>query len=85
MHGDKMVTKHDSRIAGRKNACKVMDLPPTVCTGDGGSFDMEVNNGVSRQCIVTKLFFVFVLWSSCAISNHLDLTPSSRLGFFIYL
>ncbi|XP_043193542.1 serine/threonine-protein kinase RIO3-like isoform X3 [Amphibalanus amphitrite] len=46
MHKEKMVTKHDGRIAGRKNACKVMDLPPSVCTGDGGSFDMEINNGV---------------------------------------
>ena len=46
VHQDKMVTKHDCRIAGRKNACKVMDLPPSVCTGDGGGFDMEINNGV---------------------------------------
>lgn len=46
VHNDRLVTKHDSHIAGRKNACKVMDLPPSICTGDGGSFDMELNNGV---------------------------------------
>ncbi|XP_037079678.1 serine/threonine-protein kinase RIO3-like, partial [Pollicipes pollicipes] len=45
VHNDRMVTKHDRHIAGRKNACKVMDLPPNICTGDGGSFDMEINNG----------------------------------------
>jgi len=46
MHNDKLVTKHDRHIAGRKNACKVMDLPPSIKTGDGGGFDMEIPNKV---------------------------------------
>lgn len=41
-----MVTKHDSVITGRRNACKVMAFPPEVCTGDGAGFDMKLSNSV---------------------------------------
>ncbi|XP_053610543.1 serine/threonine-protein kinase RIO3 [Plodia interpunctella] len=41
-----MVTKHDSVINGRRNACRVMAFPPEVCTGDGAGFDMKLSNSV---------------------------------------
>lgn len=41
-----MVTKHDSVINGRRNACRVMAFPPEVCTGDGAGFDMKLPNSV---------------------------------------
>ncbi|XP_032518957.2 serine/threonine-protein kinase RIO3 [Danaus plexippus] len=44
-----MVTKHDSVINGRRNACKVMAFPPEVCTGDGAGFDMKLSNAVFNQ------------------------------------
>ncbi|KAG6463125.1 hypothetical protein O3G_MSEX013680 [Manduca sexta] len=46
MKDGKMVTKHDSVISGRRNACKVMAFPPEVCTGDGAGFDMKLSNSV---------------------------------------
>ncbi|VVD00612.1 unnamed protein product [Leptidea sinapis] len=44
-----MVTKHDSLINGRRNACKVMAFPPEICTGDGAGFDMKLPNHVFNQ------------------------------------
>ena len=44
--GDKMVTKHDPQIAGRKNAERIMNLPPGINTGDGGGFNMNISNKV---------------------------------------
>ncbi|CAG9788503.1 unnamed protein product [Diatraea saccharalis] len=41
-----MITKHDSVINGRRNACRVMAFPPEVCTGDGAGFDMKLPNHV---------------------------------------
>ncbi|XP_063537357.1 serine/threonine-protein kinase RIO3 [Cydia strobilella] len=41
-----MVTKHDSVINGRRNACRIMAFPPEVCTGDGAGFDMKLPNSV---------------------------------------
>lgn len=46
MKDGEMVTKHDSVITGRRNACKVMAFPPEVCTGDGAGFDMKLSNAV---------------------------------------
>ncbi|XP_075980219.1 serine/threonine-protein kinase RIO3 [Anticarsia gemmatalis] len=46
MKDGEMVTKHDSVINGRRNACKVMAFPPEVCTGDGAGFDMKLSNSV---------------------------------------
>ncbi|CAB3252908.1 unnamed protein product [Arctia plantaginis] len=46
MKDGKMVTKHDSVINGRRNACKVMAFPLEVCTGDGAGFDMKLSNSV---------------------------------------
>lgn len=46
MRGGEMVTKHDSVINGRRNACRVMAFPPEVCTGDGAGFDMKLPNSV---------------------------------------
>ncbi|XP_055634727.1 serine/threonine-protein kinase RIO3 [Toxorhynchites rutilus septentrionalis] len=44
-----MVTKHNSDISGRKNACKVMSFPPEFSTGDGAGFDMKLSNTVFNQ------------------------------------
>ncbi|CAH0720560.1 unnamed protein product, partial [Brenthis ino] len=49
MKDGEMVTKHDSVINGRRNACKVMTFPPEVCTGDGAGFDMKLPNSVFNQ------------------------------------
>ncbi|XP_041982060.1 serine/threonine-protein kinase RIO3 [Aricia agestis] len=49
MKDGEMVTKHDSVINGRRNACKVMAFPPDVCTGDGAGFDMKLPNSVFNQ------------------------------------
>lgn len=49
MKDGEMVTKHDSVINGRRNACKVMAFPPEVCTGDGAGFDMKLSNSVFNQ------------------------------------
>ncbi|XP_045451554.1 serine/threonine-protein kinase RIO3 [Melitaea cinxia] len=46
MKDGEIVTKHDSVINGRRNACKVMAFPPEVCTGDGAGFDMKLSNSV---------------------------------------
>lgn len=49
MKDGEMVTKHDSVINGRRNACRVMAFPPEVCTGDGAGFDMKLSNSVFNQ------------------------------------
>lgn len=46
MKDGEMVTKHDSVINGRRNACRMMTFPPEVCTGDGAGFDMKLSNPV---------------------------------------
>lgn len=46
MKDGEKVTKHDSVINGRRNACRVMAFPPEVCTGDGAGFDMKLPNSV---------------------------------------
>lgn len=45
-HGRELVTKHDLNISGRKNAERIMNLPPGINTGDGGGFDMQISNKV---------------------------------------
>lgn len=47
--GSKMVTKHDLKISGRKNAERFMNLPPGINTGDGGGFDMQLSNKVYNK------------------------------------
>ncbi|XP_076033234.1 serine/threonine-protein kinase RIO3 isoform X2 [Oratosquilla oratoria] len=47
--GDTIVTKHDLGISGRKNAERIMNLPPGINTGDGGGFDMELSNKVYNK------------------------------------
>ena len=44
--GDKVVTKHDKELSQRENAKRIMEFPPGIETGDGGSFDMQVSNKV---------------------------------------
>ena len=43
---DGVVTKHDTTMSGRRNACRVMEFPPGIQTGDGASFDMQLSNKV---------------------------------------
>ena len=43
--GGEIITKHDTAITGRKNACKAMQLGG-VDIGDGGGFDMKLSNKV---------------------------------------
>lgn len=43
--GGEIITKHDTAITGRKNACKAMDLGG-VQIGDGGGMDMMLSNKV---------------------------------------
>ena len=40
--GGEIITKHDTTITGRKNACKAMQLGG-VDIGDGGGFDMKLS------------------------------------------
>ena len=40
--GDKIVSKHDKELSQRENAKRIMEFPPGIHTGDGGSFDMQV-------------------------------------------
>ena len=51
--GDKVVTKHDKEISQRENAKRIMEFPPGIETGDGGSFDMQV--GFYVYCLVYRL------------------------------
>lgn len=41
-----MISKHDSTMSGRRNACRVMAFPPEFRTGDGAGFDMKLPNSV---------------------------------------
>ena len=41
-----IVTKHDTVISGRKNACRAMELTSGIQIGDGGGFDMKLSNPV---------------------------------------
>ncbi|CAG7828927.1 unnamed protein product [Allacma fusca] len=43
---NEVVTKHDMTMSGRRNACRVMEFPPGISTGDGASFDMQLSNKV---------------------------------------
>lgn len=47
--GTKFVTKHDLKICGRRNAERIMNLPPGINTGDGGGFDMNLPNKVFNK------------------------------------
>uniref|UniRef100_A0A1B0CT99 Serine/threonine-protein kinase RIO3 n=1 Tax=Lutzomyia longipalpis TaxID=7200 RepID=A0A1B0CT99_LUTLO len=40
------VTKHNARMTGIRNACRVMSFPPEFPTGDGAGFDMQLSNEV---------------------------------------
>uniref|UniRef100_A0A1L8DLT7 Serine/threonine-protein kinase RIO3 n=1 Tax=Nyssomyia neivai TaxID=330878 RepID=A0A1L8DLT7_9DIPT len=40
------VTKHNARMCGTRNACRVMSFPPEFPTGDGAGFDMQLSNEV---------------------------------------
>ena len=43
--GEEIVTKHDTLISSRKNACRAMALGG-IDIGDGGKFDMKLSNKV---------------------------------------
>ncbi|XP_012532222.1 serine/threonine-protein kinase RIO3 [Monomorium pharaonis] len=41
-----IVTKHDMLMSSRINACRVLQFPPGIDTGDTGGFDVKLNNKV---------------------------------------
>ncbi|KAJ6634762.1 Serine/threonine-protein kinase RIO3 [Pseudolycoriella hygida] len=44
-----MITKHDEKLCGVRNACRVMSFPPEFKTGDAAGFDMKLPNSVFNQ------------------------------------
>ncbi|KAF7409795.1 serine/threonine-protein kinase RIO3-like [Vespula maculifrons] len=44
--GSQIVTKHDMLMSSRINACRVLQFPPGIDTGDTGGFDVKLNNKV---------------------------------------
>ena len=44
--GSQIVTKHDMLMTSRINACRVLQFPPGIHTGDTGGFDVKLNNKV---------------------------------------
>ncbi|XP_034936966.1 serine/threonine-protein kinase RIO3-like [Chelonus insularis] len=44
--GSGIVTKHDVLMSSRINACRVLEFPPGISTGDTGGFDVKLNNKV---------------------------------------
>lgn len=44
-----IITKHDDRLCGVRNACRVMSFPPEFSTGDAAGFDMKLSNAVFNQ------------------------------------
>ncbi|XP_008550956.1 serine/threonine-protein kinase RIO3-like [Microplitis mediator] len=44
--GSEIVTKHDILMSSRINACRVLEFPPGISTGDTGGFDVKLNNNV---------------------------------------
>ncbi|XP_037031578.1 serine/threonine-protein kinase RIO3 [Bradysia coprophila] len=44
-----MITKHDERLCGVRNACRVMSFPPEFKTGDAAGFDFGLSNSVYNQ------------------------------------
>lgn len=44
--GSQIVTKHDMLMSSRINACRVLEFPPGIETGDTGGFDVKLNNRV---------------------------------------
>lgn len=41
-----VVTKHDILMSSRINACRVLEFPPGIQTGDTGGFDVKLDNKV---------------------------------------
>ncbi|KAL6261299.1 hypothetical protein P5V15_008820 [Pogonomyrmex californicus] len=41
-----IVTKHDILMSSRINACRLLQFPPGIHTGDTGGFDVKLNNKV---------------------------------------
>ena len=44
--GSQIVTKHDILMSSRINACRVLEFPPGIETGDTGRFDAKLDNRV---------------------------------------
>ncbi|XP_005183146.1 serine/threonine-protein kinase RIO3 [Musca domestica] len=44
-----MITKHDEKLCGVRNACRMMSLPLEFATGDGAGFDMKLSNRVFNE------------------------------------
>lgn len=44
-----MITKHDERLCGVRNACRVMNFPPEFKTGDAAGLEFGLSNTVFNQ------------------------------------
>lgn len=44
-----IITKHDDKMCGVRNACRVMSFPPEFSVGDAGGFNMKLSNSVFNQ------------------------------------
>ncbi|XP_033219326.1 serine/threonine-protein kinase RIO3 [Belonocnema kinseyi] len=44
--GSQIVTKHDILMSSRINACRLLEFPPGIETGDTGKFDVKLGNRV---------------------------------------
>ncbi|KAJ8321907.1 hypothetical protein KUTeg_000378 [Tegillarca granosa] len=53
--GKNITTKHDAVICGRRNASRLMDLPPEFETGDGEGMDMKLPNHVYNKLKVHSM------------------------------
>ncbi|KYN30629.1 Serine/threonine-protein kinase RIO3 [Trachymyrmex septentrionalis] len=47
----KIVTKHDILMSSRINACRLLQFPPGIHTGDTGGFDVKLNNKVYNSLL----------------------------------
>lgn len=68
-----MTTKHDLEMSARKNACKVMEWESGLNTGDGGNFDMKLNNNVFNALKVHAIRFELNAMLRCNAMPSLSL------------
>ncbi|KAG5318904.1 RIOK3 kinase, partial [Pseudoatta argentina] len=47
----RIVTKHDILMSSRINACRLLQFPPGIHTGDTGGFDVKLNNKVYNSLL----------------------------------
>lgn len=65
-----MITKHDEKLCGVRNACRMMSLPLEFATGDGAGFDMKLPNRVS-----TARSYMWLTINGCTTYPIFSLIP----------